>query len=120
VTAAGFSLGAWDVPRYTAGYYWPVGAYPGTAGNIAIAGHVGYRNTIFNHLPDIQVGDEVVVYVGDTPHRYRVRDVLTLLPTDTWVMLPTQNETLTLITCVPIGIYTHRLVVRAEPVLSDT
>ena len=78
VTPAGFSLGAWDVPRYTAGYYWPIGAYPGTVGNITIAGHVGYRDTIFNHLPSIQVGDEVVVYVGDAAHHYRVREVYSL------------------------------------------
>lgn len=115
VTAAGFSLGAWDVPRYTAAHYWPVGAYPGTAGNIAIAGHIGYRDTIFNHLTNVRIGDEISVYVGATAHRYVVREVLTVLPRDTWVMMPTDQETLTLITCVPIGVYTHRLVVRAEP-----
>jgi LPXTG-site transpeptidase (sortase) family protein len=115
VSEARFSLSGWDVPRYTAAHYWPVAAFPGTTGNIVVAGHVGYRDTIFNHLPQIRTGDEVKVYVGDTAHRYVVREVLTLLPQDTWVMLPTGTETLTLITCVPIGIYSHRLVVRAEP-----
>ncbi len=115
VTEAGFSLGTWDVPRYTAAHYWPVGAFPGTAGNIIVAGHVGYRDTIFSHLPQVQAGDEIQVFVGETPHRYVVREVLTLLPSDTWVMLPTSGEILTLITCVPIGVYSHRLIVRAEP-----
>ena len=116
VTAAGFSLAAWDVPRYTAAYYWPVSAYPGTQGNIVVAGHVGYKDTIFSELPRAQVGDEIVVYAGATPHRYVVREILTLLPSDTWVMLPTSSETLTLITCVPVKVYSHRLIVRAEPV----
>jgi LPXTG-site transpeptidase (sortase) family protein len=116
VSEASFSLGTWDVPRYTAAHYWPIAAFPGTVGNIVVAGHVGYRDTIFNHLPQIHTGDDVTLYVGSTQHRYVVREVLTLLPQDTWVMQPTSAETLTLITCVPIGIYSHRLVVRAEPV----
>jgi len=116
VVEAGFSLDAWDVPRFTAAHYWPVSAFPGTAGNVVIAGHVGYRDTIFSHLPEIRVGDEIVVHVGKTPHRYVVTEILTLLPHESWVMLPTADETLTLITCVPIGVYSHRLVVRALPV----
>lgn len=115
VTEAGFSLGAWDVPRYTAAHYWPVAAYPGTRGNTIIAAHAGYKDTLFYHLPQVTTGDEIVVYVGDTPHRYIVREVLTLLPDQSWVMLPTSTETLTLITCVPLRVYSHRLVVRAEP-----
>jgi LPXTG-site transpeptidase (sortase) family protein len=115
VSEAGFSLGAWDVPRYTAAHYWPVAAFPGTRGNMIIAAHVGYRDTLFYHLPKVATGDEVVVYVGEQPYRYVVREVLTLLPDATWVMLPTTTETLTLITCIPPGVYSHRLVVRAEP-----
>jgi LPXTG-site transpeptidase (sortase) family protein len=42
--------------------------------------------------------------------------VLTVLPDETWVLAPTSRETLTLITCVPIGVYSHRLIVRAAPV----
>lgn len=115
VAEAGFSLGAWDVLRYTAAHYWPVAAYPGTTGNIVIAGHVGYKDTIFNYLPATQIGDQITVFVGDRPHSYVVREILTLLPEDSRVMLPTSREMLTLITCVPIGTYTHRLIVRAEP-----
>jgi LPXTG-site transpeptidase (sortase) family protein len=116
VVEAGFSLGVWDVPRYTAAHYWPVAAFPGTAGNIVIAGHVGYRDIIFSHLPQAVVGDEITVTVAGAERRYKISEVLTLLPTDTWVMNPTATETLTLITCVPIGVYSHRLIVRALPV----
>jgi LPXTG-site transpeptidase (sortase) family protein len=42
--------------------------------------------------------------------------VLTVLPSEVWVLNHTSEETLTLITCVPIGIYSHRLIVRATPV----
>ncbi len=115
VVETGFTSDAWDVPRYTAAHYWPISAFPGNPGNMVIAGHVGYRDIIFNKLPNVQDGDQIFVTVGGQQRRYIVRDVLTLLPTDTWVMAPTPNETLTLITCVPIGIYSHRLIVRAEP-----
>lgn len=117
VVETGFTSGEWDVPRYTAAHYWPISAFPGTAGNMVIAGHVGYRGIIFNQLPNVRGGDEIFVTVGGQQRRYIVREVLTLLPTDTWVMAPTPNETLTLITCVPIGVYSHRLIVRAEPAL---
>ncbi|EFO81114.1 sortase family protein [Oscillochloris trichoides DG-6] len=115
VVSTGYSQGAWDVPRYTAAHYWPISAYPGTAGNIILAGHVGYRGIIFNQLPNIAVGDTISVNAGGQEHRYRVAEVLTLLPEETWVMQPTPTETLTMITCVPIGVYSHRLIVRAVP-----
>ncbi len=54
--------------------------------------------------------------IGETERRYRVTELLTVLPSDSWVMAPTRDETLTLITCVPIGVYSHRLIVRAVPI----
>ncbi|NNJ12255.1 sortase [Chloroflexales bacterium ZM16-3] len=115
IVSAGFSLGEWDVPRYTAAHYWPISGYPGTPGNIVLAGHVGYRGIIFSKLPNAAAGDEIYLAAGGGERRYIVREVLTLLPSDTWVMAPTSDEVLTLITCVPIGVYTHRLIVRAYP-----
>jgi LPXTG-site transpeptidase (sortase) family protein len=115
VIAAGYTADEWDVPRFTAAYYWPLSAYPGTIGNIVIAGHVGYSGIIFDRLPEAQIGDEVFVKVAGQERRYVVFDVLTVLPHETWVMKPTPTETLTLYTCYPLGIYTHRLVVRAIP-----
>ncbi|MEI7645984.1 MAG: sortase [Chloroflexales bacterium] len=115
IVSAGFSLGQWDVPRYTAVHYWPISGYPGTPGNIVIAGHVGYHGEIFNKLPNVATGDQIYVTAGGGERRYLVREVLTLRPEDTWVLAPTGDEVLTLITCVPIGVYTHRLVVRAYP-----
>jgi LPXTG-site transpeptidase (sortase) family protein len=117
IAMTGFSYGEWDVPRYTAAHYWPISAVPNTSGNIVIAGHVGYRDTIFWHLPNVRVGDDIVVQAGGGERRYVVDEVLTLLPSEVWVMNPTTSETLTLITCVPIGVYSHRLIVRASPAL---
>ena len=118
VEEAGFSLMGWDVPRYVAAHYWPVAGFPGTPGNIIIAGHSGYKNTIFDHLPQVTLGDKIVVKTSVGERYYKVRAIITTLPSETWVMNPTNIELLTLITCVPIGVFDHRLVVQASPLES--
>lgn len=115
VSMTGFSYGVWEVPRWTAAHYWPVSGMPNTVGNIILAGHVGYADIIFSYLPNIAENDEIYLTVGGEPRRYIVDDVLMLLPHDTWVMNPTEQETLTIITCYPVGVYSHRLVVQATP-----
>jgi LPXTG-site transpeptidase (sortase) family protein len=113
IVESGFTLRGWEVPRYDAAHYWPVAAFPATPGNIVIAGHAGYKDTIFNHLPDATRGDEIIVSIGQTERRYRVTEIWVVGPDDAWVMAPLPRETLTLITCVPIDVYSHRLIVRA-------
>ncbi len=116
IVEGGISFETWDVPRYTAVHYWPISGFPATGGNTLIAGHSGYRDSIFNNLLGAAPGDEVVVYTGQTTRKYKVTDVWTVEPEDTWVMAPTQKETLTLITCTPLVTFLHRLIVRASPV----
>jgi LPXTG-site transpeptidase (sortase) family protein len=116
VVEGGFSLDVWDVPRFTAVHYWPVSGFPGSDGNIVIAGHAGFVNTIFDHLPQAVLGDEIILMVGNKEKHYKVTEIMTLLPEDNWIMNPTEGETLTLITCVPPGVYNHRLVVLALPI----
>lgn len=120
ITPTGFSSQTWDVPRWSAGFYWPISAYPGTPGNIVLAGHVGYDNTLFHHLPEIQPSDTITITVAGGYYHYVVEEVLVLLPEDTWVMAPTSKETLTLITCIPVDIFSHRLVVRARPLTNES
>jgi LPXTG-site transpeptidase (sortase) family protein len=115
ISMNGFSYGEWEVPRYTAAQYWPVSGFPNTAGNIVLAGHVGYSGIIFSSLPNAAAGDEIFLTVNGADRRYIIDEVLLLLPRDTWVMNPTSSETLTLITCYPVGVYSHRLIVRATP-----
>jgi sortase (surface protein transpeptidase) len=45
---------------------------------------------------------------------YRVSDKLVVLPSDSWVMGQTVAPIATFITCVPDGVYSHRLVVVAD------
>jgi sortase A len=89
-------------------------ANPGERGNMVISGHNDVYGEIFRHLEDVRIGDEVIVYAGDTPYRYSVVARMVVEPTEVSLLEPTPNATLTLITCHPYMVDTHRLVVIAE------
>ena len=116
VVEGGFSFNEWDVPRYTAVHYWPISGFPWTAGNLIIAGHASFRDTIFYQLPQAVLGDEITLLIGKEERHYKITEMMVLLPKENWVMNSTMEETLTLITCVPPGVYNHRLVIRALPI----
>jgi len=89
-------------------------ANPGERGNMVISGHDDVYGEIFRHLEDLNIGDEVTVYASDTPHRYLVVAKMVVEPTQVSLLEATPNATLTLITCHPYMIDSHRLVVVAE------
>lgn len=89
-------------------------ANPGERSNMVISGHNDVYGEIFRHLEDVNVGDEVVVYAGDTPYTYLVVAKMIVEPSEVSLLAPTPSATLTLITCHPYMIDTHRLVVIAE------
>lgn len=87
---------------------------PGERGNMVISGHNDVYGEIFRDLEDVNIGDAVTVYAGDTPHTYLVVAKMVVEPTEVSLLEGTPNATLTLITCHPYMIDTHRLVVVAE------
>jgi len=105
--------GAWQVPSYGAGYL-AGSAWPGRAGNEAIAGHDDADGAVFRRLGGLQAGDEVRVYAGARVYRYRVTALRVVPPTAVDVLRPTRGATLTLITCAPYLVDTSRLIVRAD------
>jgi LPXTG-site transpeptidase (sortase) family protein len=102
----------YDVPQIEAGHY--VGtAQPGRPGNTVIGGHVSRRGGagIFAALPQVRAGDIVEVHQGEQTYRYIVTEIRIVAADATSVMSPTQDATLTLITCFPDDDYQERLVV---------
>ncbi len=90
----------------------PVGG-PGT--HSVLTSHSGLVHaTLFSNMPkQAALGDEFSVDVMGEPHYYRVDEILTVLPHETDSLRIVEGEDhLTLITCTPIGINTHRLLVR--------
>lgn len=94
-------------------------ALPGEPGNVVIAGH---RDTFFRPLRGVEIGDDVFVDAPDGRVHYRVTSVHVVPPREVSVLRPTEQETLTLITCYPfwgLGEASDRFVVRARRVVES-
>ena len=87
---------------------------PGQPGNVGIAGH---RDTVFRPLRHIHVGDALNVTTSDHVYRYRVARTSIVGPDDVYVLDPTREPTLTLVTCYPFEFVGHaprRFIVQAR------
>jgi sortase A len=87
---------------------------PGQPGNVGIAGH---RDTTFRALRNIHVGDPLDYKTADRVYRYRISKTLIVGPDDVYVLDPTAEPALTLVTCYPfefIGHAPRRFIVRAD------
>jgi LPXTG-site transpeptidase (sortase) family protein len=106
---------AWETAPFAVGQHKGL-AGPGQNGNMVLSGHISSpaEGAIFHHLPDVKPGEGVIVSTDERQYLYRVLDVKTVTPDQVAVMDQTADATLTLITCVPDGIYSHRLVVTAR------
>ncbi|MBU0702611.1 MAG: class D sortase [Chloroflexi bacterium] len=103
----------WKALKQGAGHH--VGsANPGERGNCIISAHNDIFGELFRALPDLDLGDEVFAHTASRVYRYVVTQKRIIEPTDVSVMYPTSSPVLTLITCYPYGIDTHRIVVITE------
>ena len=91
----------------------PVG---GIGTHCVLTGHSGLAGTrMFSDLDQLKVGDVFYVRVLDETHAYMILDINTVLPDDTNKLeIDPQRESVTLLTCTPFGVNTHRLLVRGE------
>ena len=109
----------WDTAAHAVGWYYTT-ALPGQGSNIVMSGHISSplrgEGSIFRHLPNVKIGDVVLLETSAGQHRYEVFAREIVPPTAIGVMAPTPTETLTLITCYPDLVYSHRLVLQAVPV----
>jgi sortase A len=96
----------------------------GRAGNTVLSGHHNIQGEVFRYLEDMEPGDQVIVYAGDTPYHYSVTERHILKekgqPEDVRIqnaqfIMPTDDERLTMVTCWPYTNNTHRLVIVAVP-----
>lgn len=88
-------------------------ANPGQGGNVGLAGH---RDGFFRGLKDIALGDTIEVETLAGSRTYVVDGTLIVKPEDVWVLNPTSDQTLTLVTCYPfyhVGKAPKRFIVKA-------
>lgn len=89
-------------------------ANPGERGNMVLSAHNDIYGEIFRDLDDLELGDEVIVYDGKQPYHYTVTAKKIVEPTEVSVLAPTTQPVVTLISCYPYMVDTHRIVVVAE------
>jgi sortase A len=111
-----------DVPNAAA--FHETSAYPGNPGNTVLNGHRDILGSVFRNLNKVEVGDEIELYVGDVEYPYLVTETLVVPEAFASARQRAENlrligympeERLTLITCTPVGLATHRLLVIAKP-----
>ena len=96
----------------------PVG---GESTHSVISAHTAYPGeTFFDYLTDMQEGDEFYVHVLDRVLKYEVDSIKVVLPVETDDLRVIRGEDhVTLLTCTPYSINTHRLLVRGKRVAYD-
>ena len=89
----------------------PVG---GTSTHCVLAGHSGMSNArLFTDLPKLENGGVFYLHIYNKTLTYTVDQVKKVLPTDTSDLTIVDGEDyVTLVTCVPIAVNSHRLLVR--------
>jgi sortase A len=84
-----------------------------SAGNLGVAGH---RDGFFRGLKDIGIGDSIDLLTAAGEVRYRVSSIVIVDPSDVSVLAPTEESSLTLVTCYPfyyVGHAPKRFIVKA-------
>lgn len=103
--SATLSLAAGHIPG-TAGF--------GEPGNVGVAAH---RNGLFRPLQGVVPGDAIEVMTPTTTYHYTVEGSRVVRPEQVEVLSPTEQPTLTLVTCYPfhyVGFAPKRFIVTAR------
>ncbi len=91
----------------------------------ALAGHSGLARTkIFDDLDKLNIGDIFYIYVLNETLQYQIDKIDIVLPNDTeTIKVEKDKDYVTLVTCTPRVLNTHRLLVRGTRIqenISDT
>jgi sortase A len=113
----------WDVAQYAVGWH-KTSTHPGEVGNMVLAGHSDIYGKVFEHLGDVQLGQQITVWAAGHAFNYTVDQKFVVPETNvsfeqrlqngTWIG-PFPDERLTLFTCWPPNNNTHRIFVIAHP-----
>jgi sortase A len=83
-------------------------------GNLGISGH---RDGFFRVLKDIEVGDDIEIQTTRGIQEYEVSSITIIPKSDTSILAPTPDKTLTIVTCYPfyfVGNAPKRYIVKAK------
>lgn len=93
----------------------PVG---GIGTHAVISAHSGMASAkLFTDLDKLEIGDIFIITVCNQKLAYEVDNIAVVEPTDIdLIRIDTQQDYVTLLTCTPYGVNTHRLLVRGHRV----
>ena len=93
----------------------PVG---GESTHTVLSAHSGLASSkLFSDIDQLAVGDTFYIHVLGEVLAYKVDTIHTVLPTDTSLLqIEDGKDYVTLVTCTPFGVNTHRLLVRGHRV----
>lgn len=93
----------------------PVG---GSSTHAVLSAHSGLASSkLFSDIDQLATGDTFYIHVLGEVLAYQVDNIATVLPTDTSLLqIEEGKEFVTLVTCTPFGVNTHRLLVRGHRV----
>lgn len=96
----------------------PVG---GEGTHAVLTGHTGLSEaTLWDNLKDVTHGDAIYLDVAGQKMKYEVSDIEVVLPQETSKLVPEAGkDQITLITCTPYAVNSHRLLVTAQRVPMD-
>lgn len=91
----------------------PVG---GSSTHAVLSAHSGLASSkLFSDIDQLAVGDTFYIHVLGEVLAYQVDNIATVLPTDTSLLqIEDGKDYVTLVTCTPFGVNTHRLLVRGH------
>lgn len=99
---------------HLAGSSLPVG---GEGTHTVLTGHSGLPSSeLFTNLDELEIGDTFTVTVLDYTVTYEVDGMEVMKPEDVDIRIEEDMAACTLITCTPIGVNTHRLLVHAHQI----
>ncbi len=94
----------------------------GELGNhVVLSGHTGLANAeLFNNVDQLEIGDKFILTVLDEMFTYEVDQITIVEPSDlTKIEFDDDQDYVTLETCTPYGINSHRLLVRGHRVENE-
>lgn len=86
--------------------------------NTVLTGHTGLPSAdLFTGLTSLEIGDTFEVIVLNEVFTYEVFEISVVEPTDVEKLLPIEGkDVVTLVTCTPYGVNSHRLLVQGEQI----
>lgn len=102
--------------KYAVGHFEET-AMPGQKGNCCIIGHRSYTyGEFFNRLDEIKEKDKIIVSFNNNTYNYIVKKIFVVEPEEISVLEDNKDieSEITLITCTPLRVGTHRLIIKGE------